>query len=146
VRQRSTNRAVESLYMSDLNDCASFPGNCQQLVCLLECSRNWFFNEDMLATFECLLRHLEMQRCGNDDRNRVYFVEQSCEVAVRLDAKLRRDLRGALSPLLEESNELRVFDIAKNPDVMKAQASGAHNSNFYRSGQITTPRSLASTN
>src|SRR6476620_8089923 len=100
----------------------------------------------MLATFERLLRHIEMQRSGNDDRDSVYFVEQSCEVAVRLDAELRRNLRGALSPLLDESNELRVTDIAKNPDVMKAQAAGAHNSHSYRSGQITTPRSLASTN
>src|SRR6476620_5414943 len=100
----------------------------------------------MLATFERLLSHLEMQGRWNDDRDSVYFVEQSCEVAVRLDPKLRGDLLGALSPLLEEANELCVIDIAKNPDVMKTQAAGAHNSDFYRSGQITTPRSLASTN
>src|SRR3954469_1684007 len=65
---------------------------------------------------------------------------------MRFDRELPLDLQGAIPPGISESAEADSVKFAQNSYVVKAQTSRADDADARSVRQITTPRSLASTN
>src|SRR5713101_4853293 len=80
------------------------------------------------------------------DDNRIGSVEQSLQPDVASCAKLLLDFCPALRSRLDEPAELDTGKIAKNSYVVEPKAARADDTNAWSFRQITTPRSLASTN
>lgn len=65
---------------------------------------------------------------------------------MRLDSELGTDLPRAILPGLDESAQLDARELAQNSYVVESEAARANYANAWGISQITTPRSLASTN
>src|SRR6185295_7640877 len=146
VRKRSAHRSVETLDVADLDQDALLAGKLQQRVGFLEGCRDRLLDEDVLSALDRRARHRVVGRCGDDNYHRVGGVEQVLHCGVTARAQFLLYFGSPLRTRLEEAAELHSSEIAKNSYVMKAEAPRANHSYARRLRQITTPRSLASTN
>src|SRR2546423_2204730 len=144
--QRRADCAIESLDVPDLHQHASLPGSVQQCVSFLERRGNWLLNKDVLATLDCRARNREVLGGRNDDDYRVRCFEQSIQGWVRAHLELFLDFTAPPLAALEKAAELSSTQVAQYPYVVKAETARADDTNARSLDQITTPRSLASTN
>jgi hypothetical protein len=82
----------------------------------------------------------------HDDYYRIGRVEEAIERRMRHHAELIRDLPCSLLADLDESAQLDARKLAQNPYMVEPEAARADHANAWGISQITTPRSLASTN
>src|SRR6266852_7846145 len=80
------------------------------------------------------------------DEDRIGSIEEGLQCDVAAYAKLLLDFCPALRSRLDEPAELDTGKIAKNSYVVEPKAARADDTNEWSFRQITTPRSLASTN
>src|SRR5258706_67324 len=118
----------------------------QQRVGLFERRRDRLLDEDVLPTLDCCTRDREVLRCRHDDDHRIRDFQQSIERGMRLDLQLFLHFPTALCPRLHESGERQARKVAQNSYVVEPEAARADDPNAWSIRQITTPRSLASTN
>ena len=132
--------------MADLYHHAILPGQRQKSVGFLESSRDGLFDEYVLAALDRSTGNSEVCRCRNDDDDRVRLLEQTIESRVAAHPKILLDFLAALGFCLDEPRELNRPQVAQNSYVVETETARADDSHARSFRQITTPRSLASTN
>src|SRR5437868_1183260 len=146
VRQRGAYRAIEPLDVTDLNQHSLLAGEIEECICLFESCRDRLFDEDVLPARDRGAGDVEMRRRGHDYHDAIRCIEQRLERRVAAGLQFFFDFRPALWSRLEETTELNPFQIAQNSYVVEPETARADDADARNFRQITTPRSLASTN
>src|SRR5438270_3363491 len=146
VWKRRPHRAVESFDVSDLHDDPALLRQIEQGIRFLKRRRNRLLDEDVPTSVDRRAGNRKMLRCRYHDDHCIRCVEQRIKCLVRADFELFLDFATAVRIALDEAAQLCAAQVAEDSYVVKAETARAYHSNARKLGQITTPRSLASTN
>ena len=105
-----------------------------------------FSMKTCLPALDSGTRDGEVRRRRHDDDHRIGDFQQLLQRGVRFDLQLLLHFANAFGPGLHKPGERHAGKIAQNSYVVEPEAARADDPNAWSVRQITTPRSLASTN
>jgi hypothetical protein len=130
VRLARTQRSIEALDVTDLNERTRFFGGFQHAVGRSQVRRNRFLDEDVYATRESRARYPFMCCGWNGDDAGLNLLEEFVLRVDRGDAELCRHLCPARGAGIVHTYQLDSRHVAQDTRVMEAQAANANHTDF----------------